>query len=297
MISEEACSSPARVNSISSARLNLASAATRSSCWVSAAATRSGGYRPRSAWASSSARSGPTRSPASRSSNSRPSGDSRASLLAWALTAVPPPGRSFLAPRSQSRRRRALWLGQPSPVASSLAPQFRRHRPRGSNTPEATVVGRPTIEVMSLDFPAFALSPEHDALRESVRALADEKIAPNAAKVDQVCRVPAGSARCAGQGRPARGAYPGRLRRRGRRRDRDRDRDRGGGAGLRVVLADPRGQQAGHGAAAALPASEDVKQRYLPPVARGRGDVLVRAVRARGRLRRGRDEDPGGPRR
>ena len=38
---------------------------------------------------------------------------------------------------------------------------------------------------MSLDFPAFALSAEHDMLRESVRALADEKIAPYAAKVDQ----------------------------------------------------------------------------------------------------------------
>ncbi len=43
---------------------------------------------------------------------------------------------------------------------------------------------------MSLDFPAFALSPEHDALRESVRALADEKIAPHAAKVDQAAEFP-----------------------------------------------------------------------------------------------------------
>jgi alkylation response protein AidB-like acyl-CoA dehydrogenase len=43
---------------------------------------------------------------------------------------------------------------------------------------------------MSLDFPAFALSPEHEALRESVRALADEKIAPNAAKVDQSAEFP-----------------------------------------------------------------------------------------------------------
>ncbi|HUA27494.1 MAG TPA: acyl-CoA dehydrogenase family protein, partial [Streptosporangiaceae bacterium] len=43
---------------------------------------------------------------------------------------------------------------------------------------------------MSLDFPAFALTPEHDALRESVRALADEKIAPHAAKVDQAAEFP-----------------------------------------------------------------------------------------------------------
>jgi len=43
---------------------------------------------------------------------------------------------------------------------------------------------------MSLDFPAFALTPEHDALRESVRALADEKIAPHAAKVDESAQFP-----------------------------------------------------------------------------------------------------------
>jgi alkylation response protein AidB-like acyl-CoA dehydrogenase len=43
---------------------------------------------------------------------------------------------------------------------------------------------------MSPDFPAFALSPEHDALRESVRALAEEKIAPYAAKVDQSAEFP-----------------------------------------------------------------------------------------------------------
>jgi len=43
---------------------------------------------------------------------------------------------------------------------------------------------------MSADFPAFALSPEHEALREAVRALADEKIAPHAAKVDQSAEFP-----------------------------------------------------------------------------------------------------------
>src|ERR1017187_1273097 len=48
----------------------------------------------------------------------------------------------------------------------------------------------PTIKVMSLDFPAYAMSPEHDALRESVRALAGDKIAPHAAKVDQRSEFP-----------------------------------------------------------------------------------------------------------
>ncbi|MGH3233005.1 MAG: acyl-CoA dehydrogenase family protein, partial [Streptosporangiaceae bacterium] len=38
---------------------------------------------------------------------------------------------------------------------------------------------------MSHDFPAFALSEEHEALREAVRALADDKIAPRAAEVDR----------------------------------------------------------------------------------------------------------------
>jgi alkylation response protein AidB-like acyl-CoA dehydrogenase len=43
---------------------------------------------------------------------------------------------------------------------------------------------------MSLDFPAYALSEEHAALRESVRALAEEQIAPYAAKVDESARFP-----------------------------------------------------------------------------------------------------------
>ena len=43
---------------------------------------------------------------------------------------------------------------------------------------------------MSPDFTAYALSPEHDALRESVRQLADDKIAPYAAQVDQRSEFP-----------------------------------------------------------------------------------------------------------
>src|SRR5262252_1964325 len=43
---------------------------------------------------------------------------------------------------------------------------------------------------MSDDFPAFALSQEHEALRESVRALADDKIAPRAAEVDRTSEFP-----------------------------------------------------------------------------------------------------------
>jgi alkylation response protein AidB-like acyl-CoA dehydrogenase len=43
---------------------------------------------------------------------------------------------------------------------------------------------------MSTDFPAFALSGEHQALRETVRALAEDKIAPHAAEVDRASEFP-----------------------------------------------------------------------------------------------------------
>ncbi len=43
---------------------------------------------------------------------------------------------------------------------------------------------------MSTDFPPFALSEEHEALREAVRALADDKIAPRAAEIDRTGEFP-----------------------------------------------------------------------------------------------------------
>ena len=43
---------------------------------------------------------------------------------------------------------------------------------------------------MSVDFPAFALPEEHRALRESARALAEDKIAPRAADVDRTAEFP-----------------------------------------------------------------------------------------------------------
>ena len=46
-----------------------------------------------------------------------------------------------------------------------------------------------------------------------------------------------------------------------------------------------------------LAGSEELKQRYLPEVASGDGDVLVRAVRAGRRQRRRGDDDAGGARR
>jgi alkylation response protein AidB-like acyl-CoA dehydrogenase len=44
--------------------------------------------------------------------------------------------------------------------------------------------------VMSQDYPAFALSEEHEALRAAVRELAEDKIAPRAADIDRTAEFP-----------------------------------------------------------------------------------------------------------
>ena len=41
---------------------------------------------------------------------------------------------------------------------------------------------------MSSDFPLFALSEEHQAIREAVRSVCDAKVAPHAADVDEHAR-------------------------------------------------------------------------------------------------------------
>jgi alkylation response protein AidB-like acyl-CoA dehydrogenase len=43
---------------------------------------------------------------------------------------------------------------------------------------------------MGLDFPAFALTPEHEELRAAVRALAEDKIVPRAAAIDESAEFP-----------------------------------------------------------------------------------------------------------
>lgn len=48
----------------------------------------------------------------------------------------------------------------------------------------------PYDPAMSSDRPVFAPSVEQDALREAVRALADDKIAPRAAEVDRTSEFP-----------------------------------------------------------------------------------------------------------
>ena len=43
---------------------------------------------------------------------------------------------------------------------------------------------------MSAEYPMYALSEEHHAIREAVRAVCDAKVAPNAAEVDESAEFP-----------------------------------------------------------------------------------------------------------
>src|SRR5688500_10577243 len=56
--------------------------------------------------------------------------------------------------------------------------------------PAQTGVPAGSMRVMSPDFPAYAPSEEHELLRQTVRELADAKIAPHAAEVDEESRFP-----------------------------------------------------------------------------------------------------------
>ena len=121
---------------------------------------------------------------------------------------------------------------------------------------------------MSLDFPPFALSEEHEALRESVRALADDKIAPRAAEVDRTGEFPwdvyEALVKADLQAVHIPEAY--------------------GGAGADAIAAAIVIEEVARACASSslipavnklgtvpllLAASEDVKAAYLPPVARG----------------------------
>jgi len=121
---------------------------------------------------------------------------------------------------------------------------------------------------MSSDFTAYALSEEHEALRESVRQLADDKIAPYAAEVDQEPRFPQEAhdalVRADLQAVHIPEAY--------------------GGAGADAIATVIVIEEVARACASSslipavnklgtvpllLGAAEDVKQRYLPPVARG----------------------------
>ena len=121
---------------------------------------------------------------------------------------------------------------------------------------------------MSSDFPAYALSEEHEALREAVRQLADDKIAPYAAEVDQEPRFPQEAhdalVKADLQAVHIPEAY--------------------GGAGADALATVIVIEEVARACASSslipavnklgtvpllLAASQDLKQRYLPPVARG----------------------------
>jgi alkylation response protein AidB-like acyl-CoA dehydrogenase len=121
---------------------------------------------------------------------------------------------------------------------------------------------------MSIESPAFALSPEHEALRESVRALADEKIAPYAAKVDQAAEFP----QEAHDALVKAGMHAVHIP------------EAYGGAGADAIATAIVIEEVARACASSslipavnklgtvplmLSASEDVKRRYLPPVASG----------------------------
>jgi alkylation response protein AidB-like acyl-CoA dehydrogenase len=121
---------------------------------------------------------------------------------------------------------------------------------------------------MSLDFPAFDLPDEHKALRASVRALADDKIAPRAAEVDQSAEFPWDVYEALAKADLTAVHIP----------------EAYGGAGADAIAAAIVIEEVARACAASslipavnklgtvpllLAGSEELKQKYLPPVARG----------------------------
>ncbi len=121
---------------------------------------------------------------------------------------------------------------------------------------------------MSSDFPAYALPEEHEALREAVRALADDKIAPRAAEVDESGEFPWDVFEALAKADFAAVHIP----------------EAYGGAGADALATVIVIEEVARACAASslIPAvnklgtmplliagSEELKQRYLPPVARG----------------------------
>ena len=121
---------------------------------------------------------------------------------------------------------------------------------------------------MSLDFPAFALSEEHEALREAVRALADDKIAPRAAEIDESGEFPWDVHEALAKAELTAVHIP----------------EAYGGAGADAIATVIVIEEVARACASSslipavnklgtvpllLAGSEELKQRYLPPVARG----------------------------
>ena len=149
---------------------------------------------------------------------------------------------------------------------------------------------------MSNSFDLYALSEEHQAIREAVRDVCDAKVAPNAGDVDELAEFPKASYDALKASDFHAPHIP----------------EQYGGAGADALATVIVIEEVARACASTslipavnklgslpllLSASDEVKQRYLPPVAARRRDVLVLPVGAGGRLGRGLDEDPRGRRR
>jgi alkylation response protein AidB-like acyl-CoA dehydrogenase len=121
---------------------------------------------------------------------------------------------------------------------------------------------------MISDFPAFALTEEHEALREAIRRLADDKIAPRAAEVDESGEFPWDVFEALAKNDFAAVHIP----------------EAYGGAGADAIATAIVIEEVARACASSslipavnklgtmpllLAGSEELKQRYLPPVARG----------------------------
>ena len=149
---------------------------------------------------------------------------------------------------------------------------------------------------MNDGFPAFALTEEHEVLREAVRALADDKIAPRAAEIDATAEFPWDVHEALVKADFQAVHVP----------------EEYGGAGADAIATVIVIEEIARVCASSslipavnklgtmpliLAGSDELKARYLPPVARGEAMFSYAPVRARGGQRRGVDEDPGGARR
>ena len=148
---------------------------------------------------------------------------------------------------------------------------------------------------MTEGMPLFALSEEHLAIREAVRAVCDAKVAPAAAEVDEKGEFPQASYDALAASDFAAPHIA----------------EEYGGAGADALATCIVIEEVARACMSSslipsvnklgtmpliLEGSEELKKKYLPGWPRG-GDVLLLPLRARGRLRRGGDEDPGRARR
>ena len=137
---------------------------------------------------------------------------------------------------------------------------------------------------------------EHQAFRAAVREVCDAKVAPNAAETDELAEFPKASYEALVAAEIHAPHIP----------------EEYGGIGADALATAIVIEEIARACASTslIPAvnklsslpwllvgSEELKQTYLPPIARGRGAGLLLPLRAGRRVGRGQHEDPGGSRR